>query len=715
MPDYHWPPMPKRRVLGKDTRRIDGPVKASGRAKYAYDVKHPGMLFAAVLTSPYAHARLKSLDTSEAQKMEGVTAVEVTSPPGTEIQWAGTEIAYVAATSESVARDAIRKIKIEYEPLPHVVNEEDLSKVGRNTKPAGERVKGDPDKAFREADVISEGIYGVPVITHCPPETHGAVIRWQNDRIEYFPSTQGVTDITNELARTLQVPATNIHTHQDHIGGAFGSKFSVDRWGIAAARLSKASGGRAARVFLDRRTDQEIAGNRPSGFAKIRVAARKDGALIGWESQSWGTSGIGGGGVAAVQLPYVFRNIPNQRVNHTGVVTNTGAARAWRAPNHPQLSFLTMAALDDVAAKLRMDPLEFFARNADLTDRPEVYRAQMQKAAEMIEWKKHWHPRGQSGSGPIKRGLGIGFGTWGGLGHDSTCMARIHPDGAVEVEICSQDLGTGTRTVIAMVAAETLGLNVNQVQVKIGDSSYPPSGASGGSTTVGGVSVSTRKATMNALQKLFDAVAPSLGVPADQLEAVAGKIQVKGNAAKSLPWKAACAKLGVKTISETGENVPKTSVAEKLISQGVGGVQIADVFVDVETGVVKLNRIAAVQDCGLIINPKTAESQIYGAIIMSVCSALFEERVMDPTTGRFLNANMEFYKLAGINDIGEILVHLDITPENDSRGVIGLGEPPVVPTIGAISNAVANAIGVRVPMVPITPRRVLAALEGRNA
>jgi xanthine dehydrogenase YagR molybdenum-binding subunit len=313
----------------------------------------------------------------------------------------------------------------------------------------------------------------------------------------------------------------------------------------------------------------------------------------------------------------------------------------------------------------------------------------------------------------MRRGLGIGVNTWGGGGHVSSAKCNIHPDGSTEVELGSQDLGTGTRTVIAMVAAETFGLPVGAINVKIGDNQYPRSGASGGSTTVGGVSTSTRKATVNALDKLFAAVAPSLGVPADQQEAIDGRIQVKGNPSKSLTWKAACQKLGVNSISETGDNDGKGGGG--LNSSGVGGVQIADVSVDIETGIVTMNRFVAVQDCGLIINPKTAESQIHGAVIMGICSSLMEERIMDQATGRFLNNEMEFYKLAGIGDIGEIIVHLDIRPVNDQRGVIGLGEPPAVGPNAAIANAVTNAIGVRLPRLPATADRVLGALERRSA
>jgi len=330
----------------------------------------------------------------------------------------------------------------------------------------------------------------------------------------------------------------------------------------------------------------------------------------------------------------------------------------------------------------------------------------------MIEWKKNWHPRGDTTAGVMKRGLGIGVNTWGGLGHDSTCRTTIHADGTIEVDLGTQDLGTATRTMVAMVAAETFGLQISQIKVGIGDTQFPPSGGSGGSTTIGGVSSSTRKSTLNALGKLFYLLSPVMNVPADQLEAVDGLVQQKGNPSKSMTWQQACAKLGTQTISETGRNVPQEAQREHLIDQGASGVQMADVSVDIETGVVKINKIVAVQDCGLVVNPKTAESQVFGACIMSACAALMEERVMDQTLGRILNADMEFYKLAGISDIGEIEVHMDVAPEHDARGIIGLGEPPAIGGMAAIANAVANAVGVRVQKLPLTPMHVLNALNG---
>jgi xanthine dehydrogenase YagR molybdenum-binding subunit len=706
--------MKDRKLIGQRISRLDGIEKSTGKAKYNSDINPQGLLFATLLTSPHAHARIKKLDISPAQNMKGVTAVTVITEAGKELNWQGQEIAAVAAVTEEIARDAARAIAIEYEILPHLVREEDLAKAGTRAKPAGEQVTGDPDKAFKEADVVSEGEYSIPVLTHCCLEPHGQVVAWGAEKIEYWPSTQNVSAVGPDLAGLLKVPASQIHVHQDHIGGGFGSKFPADLWGKVCADLSKMSGGKPVKLFLDRATELQIAGNRPSFFAKIKAAANKDGVMTAWQSQTWSTGGVGGGGVQAQLFPYVFTKVPNRRINHTSVSTNTGSARAWRAPNHPQVSYLTCSALEDLAAKLNMDSLSFFLKNVQFSNKPDVYKSQLEKAAELAEWKKYGHVRGDQTKGYLKRGLGIGVNFWGGLGHDAKATTKIHPDGSVEIEIGSQDLGTGTRTTITQVAAETMGLPMSAVKVKLGDNNYPPAGASGGSTTIGGVSAATRKSTVNALDALFAKIAGSLEAKPEDLVAVDGRIQVKGQPNKSLTWKQACAKLGTETLSAVGENLSRNAAREGLINQGAAGVQIADVTVDTETGIVKMNRVVAVQDCGLVVNPKLAESQVFGAVIMNVCGALMEERVMDEATGKFLNADMEFYKLAGISDIGEIIVHMDISEENDKRGVIGLGEPPTVGTIAAISNAVANAVGVRVPHVPLTPDRVLAALSNRR-
>ncbi len=573
------------------------------------------------------------------------------------------------------------------------------------------QTQGDPDKAFAESDVVSEGLYGVPVITHCCLETHGAMSEWTDpEHVFVHISTQNVSGIPGQMAEPLGVPAPNVRVHQDHIGGGFGSKFSADSWGIVTARLSKKAGGKPVKIMLERAAELEVAGARPSSYARVKVGAKKDGTLLAWESQGWGTGGVGGGG--APPIPYVV-NVPNQRKQHTAIANNIGSARAWRAPNHPQACLITMAALDDLAAKLKMDPMDFFLKNIELTGpRAKIYAEEIHKADELMGWKKNWHPRPDASGGHIKRGLGMSIHTWGGRGHNSECDFTIHPDGSVVVRLGSQDLGTGTRTCIQIVAAESLGLPMNTVTVEIGDTQYPPSGGSGGSTTIGGVSSSTRRGAIDAANQLFVKAAPALNAKPEELEAAGGTVRVASDPKRSLSWKQACARLGAMPVTARGVN--KSGMTPDLTNSGVGGVQMADVSVDTETGIVKINKIVAVQDCGLIIDLKTAESQCHGALIMGVTYSLYEEKITDETTGRMLNPNMEFYRLAGIGDIGELVVHMMTGPGYDERGVIGLGEPPVISPGAVISNAVANAIGVRVPFLPLTPDRVLAALEQKE-
>jgi xanthine dehydrogenase YagR molybdenum-binding subunit len=445
----------------------------------------------------------------------------------------------------------------------------------------------------------------------------------------------------------------------------------------------------------------------------VKVGAKKDGTLVAWQSQSWGTGGPGGGGMPPI--PYCFA-VPNQKKEHTAIRNNIGPARAWRAPNHPQAAVLTMCALEDMAAKLNMDPYEFFLKNIELTRLPNVYREEFPIAAELMGWKEKWRARGQNISGHTARGVGLSLHTWGGRGHGSDCDLSIHPDGSVDIKMGTQDIGTGTRTCIAVVAADALGLQVDAIKLYIGDTQYPPSGGSGGSTTPGGVSSSTRRAVVDARDALFAKVAPALNVQPGDLEARDGTVRVKSDPSRSLNWKEACSKIGATPITCHGHNDQAAGKNKPdLTNSGVGGVQMAEVEVDTETGIVTMKKMVAVQDCGLIIDVKLAESSVLGALIMGISYSLFEEKVMDPITGRMLNADMEFYRLAGLNDIPELKVHMMTGKGYDERGVIGLGEPPAVSPGAAISNAVANALGVRVPFLPITPDKVVAALSQGSA
>jgi xanthine dehydrogenase YagR molybdenum-binding subunit len=784
MADYQWPDATHRSLIGKRITRVDGPIKVSGRAKYTYDVRPDGMLWGKILRSPYAHCKVVSIDTSAAEKMPGVKAVQVLQKPGTEIHWAGDEVVALAAVDEPTAYDALKAIKVEFEPLSHFVSDaeppktlgisneplsideigdmednqvsddeviaalqkrgmtevpdpkmlEALAKDGVSPeliaamksapvrkgsgvkspyKKTAAQTQGKPADAFADAKtsgVVSEGIYGLPVITHCCLESHGAMSQFTDDKnLEVHVSTQNLSGIPAQMSEPLDLPAGNIRVLQQYIGGGFGSKFGIDRWGIASAQLAKQAQGKAVKIMLERDAELEVAGARPSAYARVSVAASKDGRLTSWQSEGWGTGGPGGGG--SPPLPYVF-DIPNQRKQYTAIATNQGPSRAWRAPNHPQAALITMSALEDAAAKLNMDPLEFFRKNLDMTGpRAKVYEEEFAIADQMMGWKQNWRPRGKS-DGVVRKGMGLSLHTWGGRGHDSNCDLTIQPDGSVEIKMGTQDLGTGTRTCILIVAADTLGIPMEHIDLKIGDTRYPQSGGSGGSTTIGGVSSSTRRAAVDARDQLLAKVAPALGATADQIEIKDGNVSVKGGASKSMTWKQACSKIGAVPITVRGVN--KSGMKPDLTNSGVGGVQMAEVSVDTETGIVKVTKMVAVQDCGLVVDVKTAETQVYGALIMGISYALYEEKFLDPTTGRMLNPNMEFYRLAGLNDIGDLKVHMMTGKGYDERGVIGLAEPPVVSPGAAISNAVANAIGIRVPFLPLTPERVIDAL-GKGA
>jgi xanthine dehydrogenase YagR molybdenum-binding subunit len=332
--------------------------------------------------------------------------------------------------------------------------------------------------------------------------------------------------------------------------------------------------------------------------------------------------------------------------------------------------------LDELAVKLKMDPVEIRLKN----DPSEIRQREYKIGTEKFGWKQKYKPPGSS-PGPIKLGVGCAGATWGGGGRGTQAEAQINPDASVEVRCGTQDLGTGTRTLVAIVAAEVFGLKPEQIAVRIGDTHLPPSGASGGSTTAASVCPAIYDACTNALQ---------------ELQKRAGTEDVR-----AANWKAACRKIGVNPLVAHGR------WQEGLSSSGAGGVQFAEVEVDTETGFVKVKKVLCVQDCGLIVNKLTCESQINGGIIMGLGYALYEERVMDAATGVVLNPNFETYKLPNFADIPEIEVVLLDMPE---RGVIGVGEPATIPTAAAIANAVANALGVRVASLPITPARVLAAL-----
>ncbi len=752
-----WGPRKENVYLGKNTLRMDGAEKASGAAKYTADTNPKDCLVAKLLTFKGGAGKVKALDLEPATKVPGVKAVYAFVKVGDDLNWDGSLVAAVAAERQEQAEDGVRAIKFAFDVAAHFVDEDDLATATKlhndqtadvlkkypeevrkladadkaklsddekkklaeyqaamtaasRIKPLGENTKGDVAAALKTAAVVHKGYYGIATISHMCLEPHGAAARFEGNKLNVNLSTQNVSGTAGQFAGPLGMDQADVTVTCLYVGGGFGSKFAADEWGVAAAKMSKETG-RPVRLMLDRATELKVAGTRPSGFAEVTIAADKDGKIIAWDSHHWGSNGgLKGGTLNLAQYPYVFQ-FDNVNRKATGLMTNAGPDRAWRAPPHPQLCALTDTAIDDIAAKLGKSSVDVFLANIDKTNEKlqATYTAEIKRAAELIGWAKKWHPHGKGGAGPVKKGLGMAIHTWGGAAHAATCTVRINPDGSVESLSGTQDIGTGTRTAIAMVLGETFGLPLEAVKVRYGSSVYPRSGPSGGSTTIGGVTGPNRRAALAALGKLFDVVAEKHKVKGESLKAKDGKIWSDGK--EVCTWKAACGLLGMMGIETQGEG-PKN---DGLTSAQVGGVQMADVSVDTETGIVRINQFVAVQDCGLIINEQLAKSQVYGGMIMGIAYSLTEEQILDNKTGRYINADLENYKLPRIGDIGELIVEMYQPDSEYERGVIGLGEPPVIACGAAISNAVANAIGVRVPTIPLTPKRVLDALKAAKA
>jgi len=711
--DNNWPadgPPPwgadkKLAVVGKDHPRVDARLKATGGALYSYDRRFPNMIYAGMLRCPHASAVVTRLDLSGAEAMPGVVFSEGSA--NKRIWYAGDSVAGIAAESEQVLRDALAAIAVEYEVRPHAVTVEDARKDGVSTVGRGPNAvqrphqSGDPDRVNKmhgQADVVLEREYETQVQTHSCLETHGSVCVPDGERLTVYGSTQATFAFRGSMARALGIPASNVTVITEHMGGGFGSKFGADAWDVFCARAARETG-RPCRYLLDRREEHMIAGNRPDSVQWCKFSAKKDGTLMGAEVRSWGTAGTSARG-AGVENPSIYSFKEIYRVGRD-VRTNAGRARAFRAPRHPQGIFALEGMIDELADALGMDPLELRKKN----DRNEVRLAQYDIGAREIGWEN----RGKRGDGPVKRGLGMAAARWKHNARPGTAVrCRIGKDGRVVVANGAQDIGTGTRTVFAVLTAEELGLRPEQIEVQLGNTNDPPGPASGGSTTTPSISPAIRHAAVQAKRELLGHVANAIGGDASKMDLQGGFVD---GAPKKISFEKACALIPGEVVETLGQGQPRLFRRGDAFTSEVAGVQFAEVEVDTETGVVRVTKVVGVHDCGRVVDTLTARSQINGGIIQGISYALFENRVLDRGTGDMLNANFLDYKILGAVDTPEIVaipfpVAQGITPS----GISSLGEPATVPTAGAVANAVADAIGARVRSLPITPDKVLAAL-----
>ncbi|WP_240359733.1 xanthine dehydrogenase family protein molybdopterin-binding subunit [Pyxidicoccus trucidator] len=767
VPEDEPPPLPenaKLKSIGKPISRLDGVEKVTGRARYTFDIQLPGMLWGQRLLSPYPHARIKSIDTSAAERYPGVRAIHIMErvfsaarlrDPKAEqgsryptIRYAGQPIVGVAADSPRAAEAAVRLIKVEYERLPHVSGLEDAMKEdaprvfpgpteqastaggggappglpqkgnvrGPDTKPRGVGPRGDVEKGFRESDVVVETEFRTQVQTHVPMEPHGLVADWKDDVLTLYASTQHVGSVRDEAAEYFDLPKSRVRVLSDFTGGGFGAKYGIGSFGLLAIHLSRKAGA-PVRMVLDRRDEHVSGGNRPSSIQRLKLGAKRDGTLVALQVQAHGTGGVAGGAGVGFCHSTLYE-CPNVKVEQYDVFTNAGPCAAFRAPGQVQGIFALEQAVDELAEKLGMDPIALRTKiDVSGTDDSLARAYERRMGADRFGWSKR-RPAG-SDKGPIKRGMGFAQSQWIYLVHRNTaCEVRVTGDGSVEAFNATQDIGTGTRTILAQVVAEEFGLRPEQIGAHVGDSRYPMGPASGGSRVTSSLTPAARNAAHRCVRDLASRLAPHFQASADDIVFADGKVLVKGKPATAIPFKEAVKKAGVVELSHRAERrddyegymmvTPEISISR----HGIGGVQFAEVEVDTETGIVKVERVVAVHDCGRPINPKLTESQIYGGVIQGVSYALYEERHLDLASGHQLNANVDQYKIVGSREVPGIevilLEQLGAQSSTDARGV---AEPANVATAAAVANAFYNATGKRIRTLPMTPANVLAALR----
>jgi len=754
-----WPTNPGLDVVGKPTPRLDGRAKVTGEAKYTSDIQLPGMLHAKRVVSPHPHALVKRVDTSKAERLPGVKAVFVVKTqegatlvdPSTEqngrfprIRYAGQCVAAVAATTPAIAEEAARLVEVDYEVLPAATEFEEAIKPNApvvypgpvnlggsaggggavkgleqrgNIRGPTQVTEGDVDAALAASAVKVSGEFKTQVQTHSAMETHGVVADWKPAGLTVYASTQGTATVRDELAAVFGLPKSKVRVVCELMGGGFGAKFGAGHYGVVAVELSRRAKA-PVRLMLDRREEHTAVGNRPSTVQQLTLGAARDGRITAVDLVSHGTGGIAtGAGVGwAAQRLYPAAAIRSRQFD---VFTHAGPGAAFRAPGMPQGVFALDQLVDELAEKLNMDPLDLRDR-IDL-DGPGGGAKDPDRIARKLERrigaeKIGWHQRHKPGAekGPIKHGVGVAMSMWRRIvDMDSSCEVRLARDGSVVLRSSVADIGTGTRTALAMVLAEDFGLRADQIEVQIGDTRWPIGPASGGSKTLVGITPAVRQAAHEVRGKLFAAVGKKLGVAATDLRIEPGRVEAISDPKKSLAWKQACATLPLDEVAAIASRPADWPGPQ---ANGYGGVQFASVQVDTETGVVRVLKVVAVQECGRLINPLAVQSQINGGIIHGISWALFEDRKLDARTGRVLNANLDQYKVLGARDTPFIdVILLDQYVGLTNTDAHGIGEPANVATAAAVANAVYNAIGVRIRELPMTPAAVLRTLRKGHA
>jgi xanthine dehydrogenase molybdenum-binding subunit len=743
-------------VLGTRPIRHDGTDKVTGKAIYTADVNLPNMAHGKILRSPHAHARIRSIDTKEALALPGVFAVVTAADfPNLENRFAvmgeagnvnlahlaanclardkvlykGHAVAAIAAANVHLAEEALAKIKVDYEVLPSVTwvldaMKDDAPILHDNLRTdsmgkAGDRAtnvavhlrfeKGSIEEGFRQADVVVEREFRTASVHQGYIEPHVAVAMWNEDqRLKIWTATQGSFNCRQQTAELLQIPLTQCLVVPCEIGGGFGGKIAVYLEPIAAL-LSRKSG-RPVKMVMQRDEVFQGTGPTPGSFMRVKLGAKKDGTLVAGEAWLAYDCGAFPGGMIGPGCMCVFScyEIPHATVEGYDVCDNKPKTQAYRAPGSTQATFACEQVIEELAEKLKIDPIEFRLKNAAKegtrrVDGPVYPRVGLIEVLQAAKQSDHW-------KSPLEgknRGRGIAAGFWFNIGGTSSCSASVNDDGIVTLLEGSTDIG-GTRTSIAMQLAETLGVAAEDVRPQVADTdSVGYTFLTGGSRVTFATGLAAYKLGLDLQEQMIERAAAIWECEPSKVQVKDGVYSHNGD---SLTFKQLAAKIPEHKLDPV---VGRASVSPEGSTNGFGA-HIADVEVDPETGKVTVLRYTAIQDAGKAVHPSYVEGQMQGGAVQGIGWALNEEYFFDQKD-HMRNASFLDYRMPTCLDVPMIdTIIVEVPNPGHPYGVRGVGETPIVPPPAALANAIYNAIGIRLTDLPMSPPKVWAAIAKKN-
>jgi xanthine dehydrogenase YagR molybdenum-binding subunit len=735
-------------VLGQPLDRTDGLLKVTGQAKYSADNPEAKLAHAVLVTSTIAHGRVASMDTARIQAMPGVllvmtheTAMRLPNggkpnaePPAVrrlsllqtdEVRYSNEPVAVVVADTLERATDGARKLQasIRYEAAtPNADYQRAKGTAYQPEKMMGRPIntqRGDVAAGLRQGPTRLDVVYTTPNEHHNPMEPHATLARWDGPNLTLYDATQGVSGARGAVAKTLGIKEENVRVLCPFVGGGFGCKGSAWSHVVLAAMAAKQTG-RPVRLVLERPQMFGMVGNRPFTDQHIQISARDDGTLTGMRHDVISTtSTFEDWNESSAILTRMLYAVPNQATTHKLVKLDVGTPTFMRAPGETSGSFALESAMDEMAYELNMDPLAFRMKNyAEMEPQEKKpwseksLRECYQIGADKFGWSRR-NPKPRSmRDGNTLIGFGMATATYPANRSEASAIARILPDGTAMAASGTQDLGTGTYTVMTQVAADALGFPVDKVDFALGDSSLPHAPVSGGSQSVASVSPAVREAASQARGKLIamaiaDSASPLSGGSIDDVTVDNGWVISRADPSKRDPAAAVIARNGGKPIEAMATTKPGDE-KQQFAFHSFGAV-FTEVHVDADLGTIRVPRIVGVYDVGSLLNEKTAHSQLMGGLVWGIGSALTEKSELDARYGRYTNANLAEYHVPVNADIGL----LDITllgkpdPHINPLGARGIGEIGITGVAGSIANAVYHATGVRVRDLPITLDKVM--------